>query len=223
MQAKASSSFQDHLGWDFTSVWGRRDSGEVKGNQFCQTHSKTSLVAASNKSFVSWLSSHIRDPPRQIKVFCESSHIRTFGLFVSFHLFSFFFLWNCFLSLNTSHSHSSSLSFSVYEAVHAAGMHFSLQWQQKGSALIKALPSAHVELVLKVSDETEVRHPATLSYGPSSPLIWEASHPSLFPLSHFILQYLAVFIFQEPTASLDVIEHWVRCIWIMNKETTHGN
>lgn len=161
MQAKASSSFQDHLGWDFTSVWGWRDSGEVKGNQICQTHSKTSLIAASNKS---------------------------------------------------------SLSFSVYEAVHAAGMHFLLQWQQKGSALIKALPSAHVELVLKVSDETEVRHPATLSYGPSSPLIWEASHPSLSPLSHFILQYLAVFLSSKSQQPLsmslntgwDVFELWIK-------------
>lgn len=88
MQAKASSSFQDHLGWDFTSVWGWRDSGEVKGNQICQTHSKTSLIAASNKSSLSWLSSHIRDPPRQIKVFCESSHVCTFGLFVC-HFISF--------------------------------------------------------------------------------------------------------------------------------------
>lgn len=130
----------------------------------------------------------------------------------------FFFFWNCFLSLNTSHSHSSSLSFSVYEAVHAAGMHFLLQWQQKGSALIKALPSAHVELVLKVSDETEVRHPATLSYGPSSPLIWEASHPSLSPLSHFILQYLAVFLSSKSQQPLsmslntgwDVFELWIK-------------
>lgn len=187
--------------------------------KWCQTHSKTSLIAASNKSSLSWLSSHIRDPPRQIKVFCESSHVRTFGLFVC-HFISFlsFSFETAFLSLNTSHSHSSSLSFSVYEAVHAAGMHFLLQWQQKGSALIKALPSAHVELVLKVSDETEVRHPATLSYGPSSPLIWEASHPSLSPLSHFILQYLAVFLSSKSQQPLsmslntgwDVFELWIK-------------
>lgn len=77
---------------------------------------------------------------------------------------------------------------------------FSVMWQQRGSGLIKAMPSTHVELVLKVSDKTEVRHPAPLSYGPSSSLIWEAGHPSLSP-SHFILPSLPFPLFLPSSLS----------------------
>lgn len=40
---------------------------------------------------------------------------------------------------------------------------------ENGSELIEAM--THVELVLEVSDKTEVRHPALLNYGPGSSLI----------------------------------------------------
>lgn len=48
---------------------------------------------------------------------------------------------------------------------------FALMSQQRGSGLVKAGPSTHVELVGKVSDKTEVRHSASLNYGRSSSLI----------------------------------------------------
>lgn len=123
-------------------------------------------------------------------------------------LLSPFLFFLCFLSLDTSRSHVSSRERSFLftrpmwrrEGRACTDDVFSLMWQQRGSGLIKAMPSTHVELVLKVSDKTEVRHPAPLSYGLSSSLIWEAGHPSLSP-SHFILPSLPLPLFLPPSLS----------------------
>lgn len=54
---------------------------------------------------------------------------------------------------------------------------FLLPQRQMGSELIQAVPSTHVELVLEVSDKTEVRHLPLLNYDQSSSLMWGEAPP----------------------------------------------